>query len=68
MKNSSKINNIDVATRTKFNSIIDEAIASVKSQSSLNANFSKINEAKLSSLKNNKNLTKFDIESLVKLN
>jgi len=68
MKNSSKINNIDVATRTKFNSIIDEAIASVKSQSSLNANFSKINEAKLSSLKNNENLTKFDIESLVKLN
>ena len=59
--------NIDVATRTKFNSIIDEAIASVKSQSSLNANFSKINEAKLSSLKNNKHLTDLDIKSLVTL-
>lgn len=60
--------NIDVATKTKFNSIIDEAIASVKSQSSLNANFYKINESKLSSLKNNKNLTELDMKSLVKLN
>ncbi len=59
--------NIDAATKTKFNSIIDEAIISVRSQSSLNANFSKINEAKLSNLKNNKYLTELDMKSLVTL-
>jgi hypothetical protein len=59
--------NIDAATKTKFNSVIDEAIVSVRSQSSLNANFSKINEAKLSSLKNNKYLTELDMKSLVTL-
>ncbi|MCK9467039.1 MAG: hypothetical protein M0P94_01810 [Candidatus Absconditabacterales bacterium] len=67
-KGVGQVDKIPSGIQQQFNNIIDETIESIRSVSKINKNFANINIQKLTNLKANKNLTKIDMESLIKLN
>lgn len=66
MKNSSKIENIDINIQKQFNTIIDDAIKSTEQASDLSDNFATIRKTQLDNLKIS-NLTQTDMEALISL-